>query len=124
MASSATPSLPADRKQFMADSISLSSPQDVWIAGGNDTGSDTWRSSLWHWDGLAWSVVELGGALSRGAFRARSVFALAADDVWVLCQGSTTASGAKLERLEPFFLHFDGAVWRRVPAAPPAGAQR
>ena len=51
----------------------------------------------------------------------RSVVAVATNDIWVLCQGGTV--GDRLQRLEPFFLHFDGAAWQRVPAAPDAGAQ-
>jgi len=117
MASSAAPSLPADWKQFMSTSIALTSSQDVWVAGGTDT-----SSSLWHWDGGAWSVVDLPEAQSPTQSSARSVLAVAANDVWVLCQGSTTSD--RLEQLEPFFLHFDGTAWQRVPAAPHAGAQR
>jgi len=117
MASSATPSLPADWKQFISNSISLTSSQDVWVAGGIRT-----DSSLWHWDGSAWSVVTLGRAQSTNWLFTRSVFAVAANDVWVLTERAT-ASDTRIQ-LEPFFVHFDGVAWRRVPAAPSAGAQR
>jgi hypothetical protein len=121
MASSATPSLPANWKQFMSNSISLTSPQDVWVAG-NGTDSSGTHSSLWHWDGSAWSVVKLGEVQSPNRVFARSVLAVAANDIWVLTQGATVSD--TLEQLEPFFVHFDGAAWRRVPAAPYAEAQR
>lgn len=124
-ASSATPSLPTDWKQFMPRSITATSSQDVWVVGQNDT-----ASSLWRWDGSVWSVVDFGKDIIPSSkfwpeattlFSARSVLAVAANDVWVLCQGGTVSD--TLQQLEPFFLHFDGATWQRVPAAPDAGAQ-
>jgi len=95
----------------MASSIAATSSQDVWVAGEDDEGS-----SLWHWDGSAWSILPLPEAQSPAEFRTRSVVAVGADDVWVLCQGSTTSE--RLEQLEPFFMHFDGVTWQRLPAAP------
>lgn len=111
MASGATPSLPPDWRRFMPSSIAATSSQDVWVAGEDDEGS-----SLWHWDGSAWSILPLPEAQSPAEFQTRSVLAVGADDVWVLCQGSTTSD--RLEQLEPFFMHFDGVTWQRLPAAP------
>lgn len=125
MASSATPSLPADWTKFMPRSIAATSSRDVWVAGQNDT-----TSSMWHWDGSAWSVVDFGKDIVPGfksgpeattLFSVRGVLAVARNDVWVLCQGGTVSD--RLQQLEPFFLHFDGVAWQRVPAAPDAGAQ-
>ena len=111
MASGSSPSLPADWRRFMPSSIAATTSQDVWVAGGDDAGS-----SIWRWDGSAWTVVTLPDVQSPAEYRARSVVAAGPDDVWVLCQGNTTSD--RLEQLEPFFLHFDGARWQRVPAAP------
>lgn len=83
MASGSTPSLPADWRRFMPSSIALTSSQDAWVAGGNDT-----SSSLWHWDGSAWSVVTLPETQSPAEFRARSVLAVGADDIWVSAKGA------------------------------------
>jgi hypothetical protein len=130
MASSLTPSLPADWTKFMPRSIAATSSRDVWVAGQNDTSQKDPTPGMWHWDGSAWSVVDFGKGIILGfesepeaatLFSVRSVVAVATNDVWVLCQGGTVSD--RLQQLEPFFLHFDAVAWQRVPAAPDAGAQ-
>jgi hypothetical protein len=116
MASSATPSLPADWTQFMAHSISLTSPQDVWVAGGEVVKGAT-RAILWHWNGDTWSVVDLRDAQEPDSVSNTSVLALAADDVWAFTTLTSSVSDRLLRR-EPLFFHFDGTTWSAVPAAP------
>jgi len=130
MASGSSPSLPAGWRRFMPRSIAATSSRDVWVAGQNDTSQNDPTPGMWHWDGSAWSVVDFGKDIIPGfksepetttLFTVRSVLAVAPNDVWALCQGGTLSD--TLQQLVPFFLHFDGAAWQRVPAAPDAGAQ-
>jgi hypothetical protein len=118
MASSATPSLPADWKQFMPTSISLTSAQDVWVAGGSGTGD---RATLWHWNGQAWSVVDLRQAQAPDEVSNCGVLAVAANDVWAF--STLTQMSDTLVRLEPLFHHFNGTSWSSVPATPAGVAQ-
>jgi hypothetical protein len=121
MASSATPSLPADWTQFMAKSISLTSPQDVWVAGGEVIKGAT-RAILWHWNGDAWSAVDLRQAQEPDSVSNTNVLALAADDVWAFTTLTSSVSDRLLRR-EPLFFHFNGTTWSAVPAAPLAVTQ-
>jgi hypothetical protein len=115
MASSTKASLPADWRAFMPSSISLTSGNDVWVAGTNAWAANPVPSYLWHWDGSSWSVTELETAQLPGRSFVSRVLALAPDDVWALCNGSTTVTQGAV-RLQPSFLHFDGKVWRPVAA--------
>ena len=114
MASSATASPPGDWRDVMLSSISLTSGNDVWVSGRTEPNGD--GSVLWHWDGSSWSVTNLDTAPLPGRSAVSRVLALAPDDVWALCNGSTTVKDG-LERLQPSFLHYDGSAWR--PVIPP-----
>jgi len=114
MASSQSVSPPGDWRDVMVSSISLTSGDDVWVSGRTEPNGD--GSVLWHWDGSSWSVTSLDTAQLPGQSAASRVLALAPDDVWALCNGSTTVKDG-LERLQPSFLHYDGSAWR--PVIPP-----
>lgn len=114
MASSQSASPPGDWRDVMLSSISLTSGHDVWVSGRTESNGD--GSVLWHWDGSSWSVTSLDTAQLPGQSAVSRVLALAPDDVWALCNGSTTVKDG-LERLQPSFLHYDGSAWR--PVIPP-----
>jgi hypothetical protein len=111
VASSATATPPGDWRDVMLSSISLTSGHDVWVSGRTEPNGD--GSVLWHWDGSSWSVTTLDTSQLPGRSYVSRVLAPAPDDVWALCNGSTTVK-AGAERLQPSFLHFDGSAWRAV----------
>lgn len=76
-----------------------SGPDDVYAVGGRpDSGGNAAR--VWHYDGDAWSALELpAGAASQAAMY--KVWGTAADDVWVCGMAGV-------------LLHFDGAAWTLV----------
>jgi hypothetical protein len=74
-------------------------PGDVWAVGGDGAAEDP---TLLHWDGAAWSFVQLPPyqATSRGLFK---VWGSAADDVHIVADGGLT-------------LRWDGAQWQEQPS--------
>ena len=62
---------------------------------------------------VALVVSALVAACAAEALAVSRVLALAPDDVWALCNGSTTVKEG-FERLQPSFLHYDGSAWRPV----------
>jgi hypothetical protein len=116
MASGEAPSLPADWTRFSPRAIALSAPDDVWVAGSDDT-----HGRLWHWDGTAWQTIPMPQVRPPDRYRPVNLVAVSASEVWVLCQGGSM-TGQRLDTLQPFFLRFDGVGWERVPA--PQSADR
>lgn len=114
MASSASATPAGDWRDVMLSSISLAGEDDVWVSGRTETNGEA--SVLWHWDGSAWSVTVLDTSRLPGRSAVSRVLALAPDDVWALCNGSTTVREG-IERLQPSFLHFNGSMWQ--PVIPP-----
>jgi hypothetical protein len=79
------------------------SPDDVWVVGGD--GFDR-PPVLCHFDGAAWSQVELP-AIDVDAKALFKVFALATDDVWAVGDVGLV-------------LHYDGVAWSQVAIDTPA----
>jgi hypothetical protein len=87
-----------------AIAVSASGPADVWAVGS--TGDPTLANEqalVLHFDGKAWTQVDVGSAVGGGQSRLLAVGALAPDDVWAV--GS--------HHLGPLVLHFDGTSWTR-----------
>jgi hypothetical protein len=88
-----------------AIAVSASGPADVWAVGS--TGDPTLANEqalLLHFDGSAWTQVDVGSTVGGGQSRLVAVAALAPDDVWAV--GS--------HHLGPLILHFDGTAWSRA----------
>jgi hypothetical protein len=86
---------------------------DIWLAGGGTASAPAFVA---HYDGTAWSPIELitsdfgaGDPLTR-------VWALAADDVWVAVFRTFAVGGG----LASVYEHFDGTAWTSVLAQPGA----
>jgi hypothetical protein len=73
---------------FVADFLGLG-PDDLYAVSG---------TSLLHWDGAAWSLVDFGGAISPTDLQA--IWGTSRDDLWL----GDTLNGA--------VHHFDGTAWR------------
>jgi hypothetical protein len=72
-------------------------PDDVWAVGGEGTGG----GFAWHFDGAAWSAVEVPADLA-GEGTIFKVSGRASDDVWMSCSGGSMLhwNGSALERVE------------------------
>lgn len=125
MASSASAAPPGDWRNVMLSSISLTGEDDVWLSGRSASGAD--GSVLWRWDGSSWATTTLDISQLPGQAALSRVLALAPDDVWALCNGSTTEEGLQgaqpsflpnakeeVERQQPSFLRFDGSTWQPI----------
>jgi hypothetical protein len=76
------------KRQKALNAVWAASPTDAWAAG----------EDLEHWDGHAWSAVDLGSNSSGGFF---AIVGTRASDVWVLGGPSS--------------FHWDGAAWTAKP---------
>jgi hypothetical protein len=81
----------------------ISAADDVWAVGGDGFMRDP---VLCHFDGSAWTMVELPDITvdSKGLFK---VFGVAADDVWAVGDAG-------------LLLHWDGSAWMQVEVDTPA----
>jgi hypothetical protein len=90
---------------------------DLWVggsvsrqvppAGDASAGTTATDPLLLHWDGSAWTRVELPIAAGNGSRVVTSIWGSAANDVWAV--GRTDASADTW--------HFDGSGWTEVPVA-------
>ncbi len=77
------------------------SAADIFVVGG-DPNDETSGGVIWHFDGFAWSVVDLSAVLPSGVPTLYKVWGRSSDDVYVVGRSGT-------------ILHFDGERWERVP---------
>ena len=77
---------------------------DIWLSGGDSVGGAAFVS---HYDGTAWSTVEVLPTSVGAPGSAARVWALAADDVWAVAE-------RVLLRGVGIYWHFDGAAWTEV----------
>jgi hypothetical protein len=97
--------LPADVGGILTG-VAAVAPDDVWAVGyeGDPTASLN-RAIALHWDGVAWTSVDLGRSIGVGASLLSGVSATAPNDVW----------GVGTLHSQPLIIHFDGDTWERTP---------
>lgn len=77
------------------------SPDDVWAVGGFAARA----GFIWHWDGTAWTEVDLPADVPRNGNEIPALFKVwgtSSDDVWAVGSLGTV-------------LHWDGTAWSNVP---------
>lgn len=84
-------------------SVTGTSPDDVWAVGYVLLPSGTAHPATYHWDGTEWTSVPTG--LASGTLS--DVSAVAPDDVWAVGKVGTDRT---------LVLHWDGAEWTSVPS--------
>jgi hypothetical protein len=87
----------------------------VWAIGnqGNDGYGGTVAGVVLHWNGVAWTTVDVPGSGSDTMFSVpnlQDVIALAPNDVWIV--GAAFHRG--LFRFVPYSLHWNGTTWQRA----------
>lgn len=105
---------PDPTANFLSD-VDGASANDVWAIGnvGEDGYGGTVAGLVLHWDGAAWTQVNVPGTVSDGTFNVptlQDVFALSANDVWIV---GRVFSWIDL-RVVPMALHWDGQTWQRT----------
>ncbi len=104
---------PDPTRNFLSD-VDGASAGDVWAVGnvGDDGYGGTVAGLVLHWDGSAWSRVDVPGTVSDGTFTVptlQDVFALSANDVWIVGRAFSWID----LRVVPIALHWDGQTWQR-----------
>lgn len=92
------------------------SPEDLWAVGSYDSGGNLAQPLALHWDGTAWSQVDVPGLNSLRATLSGLVV-ISAGDVWAA--GYTWGQGGGIA-YRTLLLHWDGTAWTQVPS-PNAG---
>ena len=87
---------------------------DIWAVGSFVNANGYQRPLAEHWNGTAWTAM-IGDALGPGITTLNGVAMLAADDVWAVGSGSTTAGGTPQTLIE----HWDGSAWTVSPSPSP-----
>lgn len=88
--------------------ISATGPNNVWISGTRQVGTDH-QFMAWRWDGADWHEV----ALPSDAGTIRDIVALGASDVWL--SSDATRFDAQGAFAQAIALHWDGADWTPMP---------
>lgn len=90
-------------------SVWASTDSDVYVVGH----SDDIRGEMWHYNGRAWSIVNLsalyGGTIS-GAFDLSAVYGFGSNDVWAVGQRLWLQNNAFLD--SSLIIHWNGVQWR------------
>jgi len=73
---------------------------DIWAVGG-DVGDENGGGVIWHYDGSAWSAVDLSAVLPAGVPTLFKIWGRNANDVYVVGRSGT-------------ILHFNGSAWAAV----------
>lgn len=108
-----TINVPVPPGQNFLQSITVLSPDNIWIAGTNDQVNEPFRPLFIHFDGSSWTVFDNVELNFYGA-TIRSITAIAPDDMWA--SGSFTSTQGGFTR--PFLMHFDGVSWKQVATDP------
>lgn len=74
------------------------SADNLWAVGGDRNSGDDDNGFIWHYDGTAWSVVDLSGLYPNGYPLRFKVWGRSADDVYAVGQRG-------------LILHYDGTAW-------------
>lgn len=94
--------------QVLMFSIWGSSPDNVWTCGFHDRSITT----VWHYNGKAWSYYDLFKDIDRSALDFKRVFGFSSNNVWMtgerlLSYNSNTDSWAS----KPLIINFNGSKW-------------
>jgi hypothetical protein len=119
---SVVPSPSPDPNRNLLSDVDGASADDVWAIGnvGNDGYGGTVAGLVLHWDGTAWTQVNVPGA--DGTINEptlEDVFALSANDVWIVGRAFSWPD----LKVVPIALHWNGQAWQRsvMPTAPNDG---
>ncbi|MEV0621749.1 hypothetical protein AB0I81_51080 [Nonomuraea sp. NPDC050404] len=123
---SIVPSPSPDPIRNLLTDVDGASANDVWAignAGDDGYGGGTVAGLVLHWDGSAWTQVNVPGAVSDGTFNLpvlQDVFARSANDVWIVGRAFSWIDF----RVVPIALHWNGQTWQRsvMSTAPNDGA--
>jgi hypothetical protein len=123
---SIVPSPNPDADVNLLTDVDGAAPNDVWAIGnvGHETYGSTPRNGLvLHWNGSAWSQVNVPGSVSDGTINfptLEDVYVVSANDVWIVGR----AFSWTVFKTVPIALHFNGVSWQRsvFNAAPNDGA--
>jgi hypothetical protein len=96
--------------------VAVSTPDDAWIVGNRPRRITGVAPLAWHWDGTAWRDVPVPRSSPRASLFA--VTSISPIDAWAV---GTTDDSAPGQSGNPLALHWDGARWKTVPDAAPAG---
>jgi hypothetical protein len=94
--------------------VAASHSADVW-AVGNYAGEGGIHPQALHWNGAVWSNVPAPDGSPFGTNSFQGVTATSPTDAWAVGYQDITGGGI----FQPLIEHWDGAVWKVVPAAPP-----
>lgn len=110
--SSPAPGNPPSTASTALTDVDGPAPDDVWAVGCAETDDlADGVGMLQHWDGKAWTAVELPKPDGATYVCPRGITVRGTDDIWAAGHIGT-AQGAR-----PFTMHFDGTAWKSVPAA-------
>ena len=123
---SIVPSPNPDTEVNLLTDVDGAAPDDVWAIGnlGHEAYGGTPRRGLVaHWDGTAWSPVNVPGTTSDGTINfptLEDVFVVSANDVWIVGR----AFSWTVFKMVPIALHWNGLTWQRsvLNTAPNDGA--
>lgn len=107
---------PPNNVTNVLNSISASSPGDVWAVGLLDNSPSNPHVLAKHWNGAAWNVVPAPYMQSWDTSEFRGVSALARNDVWAV--GTFTfRAGINQQIINSSVIeHFDGVRWSIIPS--------
>lgn len=75
---------------------------DLWAVGGQ-VGNENGGGVLWHYDGVAWSPIDLGSLFPAGVPTLFKIWGRSADDIYAVGRSGT-------------ILHYDGERWTLRPS--------
>jgi hypothetical protein len=92
------------------------SADDIWAIGSPPPPNGFFDNALTHWDGHAWTRVDVPGLPQEETHFAefRAIYAAASNDVWLV--GDEYQSDGDDWGYTPLALHYDGHAWQRLDA--------
>jgi alpha-tubulin suppressor-like RCC1 family protein len=97
-----------DVSDYSFAGVSAPSGTDVWAVGSREVDSE--HPLAEHWNGTAWSTVNVPLPSGASAASLNAVDALSPDDAWAA--GTTSANQSLIE-------HWNGTFWKAVPSPDP-----